>query len=327
MQVFSVWRKRRSKMFGKIFGRKKEKNKKIEDTPSNALELTSQSGGEESFVPAPREGAVLVAADEKKVKDKGVDFSAFFALAKLLNVTVEQIKDECCLYQVRNLMSRMGRVVVRYNVTDGELGKILLNCKALQIKETILSPAYIPSCAKQVAKHGLNSLYVGSLIDFPFGESTFKSKLADIKDSISAGVDGITVILPAMLLEKDKQKQFKKQVKKIGKFYKKDAGIALSAMDIDEDAVKFAFKTVEKSKVGSITFIFGETDEESLKLKMTAINKYRGKKTVKVMGNVSHPEAVMELIKFKVDEILTPFADDIGKDLIKRFKIKSVKLR
>lgn len=309
-----------------MFGKKKNKKAAEPTVETNALSpVTSE---ETAYYPTQTQGGAIDFYEEpKKTKDKGVDFSPFFALAQLLNVTVEQVKDECCLYQVRNLMSRMGKVIVRYNVSDSELGDLLRNVAALQIKETLLSPAYIPACAKQVSKHGLNSLYVGSIIDFPFGESTFKSKLADIKDSISAGVDGVTVILPAMLLEKDKQKQFKKQVKKIGKFYKKDAGIALSAMDIDEDAVKFAFKTVEKSKVGSITFIFGETDENSLKLKMAAINKYRGKKTVKVMGNVSHPEAVMELIKFKVDEILTPFADDIGKDLIKRFKIKSVKLR
>lgn len=309
-----------------MFGKKKRKNT-AEPLPENGLSPVA-TDVDEAFYPAETDGGALATVKEpKKTKDKGVDFSPFFALAQLLNVTVEQVKDECCLYQVRNLMSRMGKVIVRYNVSDSELGDVLRNVNALQIKETLVSPAYIPACAKQVGKHGLHSLYIGTVIDFPFGESTFKSKLADIKDSVSAGVDGVTVVFPAMLLEKDKQKQFKKQVKKIGKFYKKDAGIALSAMDIDEEAVKFAFKTVEKSKVGGITFIFGETDENSLKLKMAAINKYRGKKAVKVMGNVSHPEAVMELIKFKVDEILTPFADEIGKDLIKRFKIKSVKLR
>ena len=35
----------------------------------------------------------------------------------------------------------------------------------------------------------------------------------------------------------------------------------------------------------------------------------------------------MSLIKLGVDEIFTPYADDIGKDLAERFKIKSLKLR
>ena len=39
------------------------------------------------------------------------------------------------------------------------------------------------------------------------------------------------------------------------------------------------------------------------------------------------PEAVMELFKMGAETILTPYADDIGEELLKRFKIKCLKLR
>ena len=282
-----------------------------------------------SLTPAEGLGLITVPeADEEKAKaDKNADFSAFYALAELLNVSVERIKDECCLFQIRNVMKKLGKVIVRYNVTDAELSDVFLNCDELKIKELLVSPAYISACKKQVSRHGLNSLYVGSVIDFPFGESTFKSKLADVKDGMSEGVDGVTVVFPAMMLDKDRRKEFKKQVDKIGRLYKKDARVALAAAELSEDSVKFAFKTAEKSKIGGLVFIFGEIGEKELKDKMREINARRGKKPVHVLGNVKTPEAVMELIKLGVDEILTPYADDIGKDLAERFKIKSLKLR
>ena len=178
----------------------------------------------QAVVPSEGLGLITVpdAGEEQEKTDKNADFSAFYALAELLNVSVERIKDECCLFQIRNVMKRLGKVIVRYNVTDAELSDVFLNCAALEIKELLVSPAYISACRKQVGRHGLNSLYVD---------------------------------------------------------------------------------------------------------KMREINAYRGKKPVRVLGNVKTPEAVMSLIKLGVDEIFTPYADDIGKDLAERFKIKSLKLR
>lgn len=283
----------------------------------------------QAVVPSEGLGLITVpdAGEGQEKTDKNADFSAFYALAELLNVSVERIKDECCLFQIRNVMKRLGKVIVRYNVTDAELSDVFLNCAALEIKELLVSPAYISACRKQVERHGLNSLYVGSVIDFPFGESTFKSKLADVKDGIAEGVDGVTVVFPAMMLDKDRRKEFKKQVAKTGRLYKKEARVALAATELSEEAVKFAFKTAEKSKIDGLIFIFGEIGEKELKDKMREINAYRGKKPVRVLGNVKTPEAVMSLIKLGVDEIFTPYADDIGKDLAERFKIKSLKLR
>ena len=52
----------------------------------------------------------------------------------------------------------------------------------------------------------------------------------------------------------------------------------------------------------------------------------KGDKKIFVFANVSSPEGIIALFKNQVDKILTPFADDIGKDLLKRFKVKSIKL-
>ncbi len=279
----------------------------------------------------PVDGMGLIALPEdenyKYKESSAADFSPLLELARLLNVSAERIKDECCLFQLRKLMSKTGKLAVRVSETESELKKAFLNCDELKIKELLVSPSYIPTCQRLSAKTGLSSLYVGAIIDFPFGEGGCKAKLAEIKECISGGADGVTVVFSAMMLKKENRKQFKKQIKKMGRLYKSNVCIALDAAKLSEEEIKFAVKTIDNSKTGSISFIFGETEETELKNKMREINAYKSKKPIKAIGNVKTPEGITELIKLGIDEIITPYADEIGAELVKRFKIKSVKLR
>ncbi|MBQ7348438.1 MAG: hypothetical protein IJW47_00445 [Clostridia bacterium] len=263
----------------------------------------------------------------KKPTGESVNFGAFIELAELLNVSVEEIKDECCLFQVRNIMNRLGKVIARYNVTDKELEKILANCSVLNVKELLLTPAYIPTITRQIKKQNFTNVRVSAIIDFPFGESLFKSKLIDVRDSLKMGVDGVTVMMPAILLEQKNLKVFKKQCKKIGAIKKIDTAISLSPMELNAEQIKNAIKFVEKTKLKAVTFIFGDVRLEDFRAKMAEINKFRMKKSVRILANVETVQAVQELIKDNVDEILTPYADDLGVELVKRFGIKSVKLK
>ena len=129
------------------------------ETPENCSgtdEVGSEEVGSElviynSDVAAPCEKDVK---KEKKGKNKSdaEDFSAFYRLAELLNEPIGQVKDECCMFQVKNLMSRLTKAIVRYNVPDAELTKILYNCNQLNVKELLVSPAYVPSCVRQAKK-------------------------------------------------------------------------------------------------------------------------------------------------------------------------------
>ena len=265
---------------------------------------------------------------EEKRKDKKADFSAFYELARLLNTDIESFKDECCLFQIKNLMHRLGKVIIRLNVTDSELAAVVDNSAKLETSEILLSPAYLPALVRRVEREKLEKLNICALIDFPFGESTFKSKMTNVKDVIKTGVDGVTVMMPAMMLERDNLKNFKKQCRKISRSLKNRAGIAVAAQDLNEDAIKTLVKTAEKTALAHVTFIFGEAGEQELKFKFGTILKYKSKKVCfKILGNVMRPEAVMELFKMGAETILTPYADDIGEELLKRFKIKCLKLR
>ncbi|MBR1967845.1 MAG: hypothetical protein IKA11_00425, partial [Clostridia bacterium] len=91
--------------------------------------------------------------------------------------------------------------------------------------------------------------------------------------------------------------------------------------------IKKAVRLINKTKLSFITFAFGEATLEEVKNKLEVVNKYRGAKKVRVLANVDSAEAVSELLKLKADMVLTPYADEIGKTLVERFNIKSVKLR
>lgn len=263
--------------------------------------------------------------DNKKPVDDA-DFKAFYELADLLNTSVENVKDECCLFQIRNIMNKLVKVIVRYNVTDKELEKILFNCSVLNVKGILLSPAYVPAVMRQKKKN-CSDIKIRSVIDFPFGESLFKSKLSDVRDSLRMGVDGVTVMMPTMMLEQKNVKQFKKQCKKIGRIKKADTSVALSPTELNEEQIKNAVKIIEKTKLKAVTFIFGEVKLDEFREKMAVINKYKGKKPVRILANVETVASVQELIKNDIDEILTPYADDIGVELVKRFNVKSVKTK
>ena len=282
----------------------------------------------------PKKDKKIKKQKEKRVKkckeiesdNAPLDFDPFTLLAQILDSTPEIIKEECVVYQIRKITSRLNKVVVRYNVTSAEMEKIFLNANALKLGGLSVAPIYLSMCAKQAKKHSLHDMIVSAVIDFPFGESSFRGKLANVKESVKIGADKFTVTMPSMLFTEENSKELKKQLKRLGNNYKSNAGITVNATDLSEDKIKRAVKAVSKSKLGYIIFAFGESTLNEVKTKLDVINKYRSGKNIGVIANVDSVEAVSQLIKLDVDYILTPYADLIGKELFEKFQIKSVKL-
>lgn len=299
-----------------------EKEEKTETGAELQTEVVSSDDGGNS-----RENEKRKEEFKKGFKAYGDCGDAFVELADLLNVTIEQVKDECCLFQIRKLMSKIGKVIVRYDVPDSELERVMYNAGELKIGEILVSPAYIPSLTRHAKKYGLTDKKICALIDFPFGESLFKSKLTSVREAIKAGVDGTVVMMPAMLLHGNNVKVFKKEVKKLGRIKRAHAGVALSVMDVTDEELKTAFKIIDKTAVENVTLVFGSVSEEELRVKMNAVNALRGKKPVRIIANVETVDAVQKLTALSVDGILTPFADELGKKLVEKFKVKSVTLK
>ncbi len=295
-----------------------------EERPSaTSLALVSQS--EPMLEPEKKVRGKKKAKEETHQEE--VKGDGFPDLAKLMNTTVEQLKDEFFLFQVRKLMSKLAKTVIRYSISDKEMNKLFTNAKLLEMDEIVVAPAFLPACRKQVAKMGEEGFKVGSIIDFPFGESTIKGKLMSVKESVNAGVDDVTVMMPSMLIDLDSVGAFKKQCAKIGKSFKGYAGIGVNASDLTEEQIKLAIRVVNKTKLVHITFVFGNATLEEVTEKMSIVKKYKDNKKVFALANVDTAEGIMALFTNGVDKILTPYADAIGEELIKRFKVKSVNLK
>lgn len=254
------------------------------------------------------------------------EFPELYALSELLDEDVDRVKEDCLFSGIKKFTSRLGKVIVRYNVTDGELYNLAVNSETLGLKETAVSPAYIPSVAKALKKSE-KDMRVSALIDFPFGENSFAGKIAGLKESIKLGVDAATVFMPAILVGKENRKTFNKQLKKISRAFRKNAGAAFNAAELKEEDVKTVTRAAEKAGLDHLLFAFGDVSEREAEEKFSAILKNRPDKIkIKILCNVRSADAVSRLYKAGAEYVLTPFADEIGAELIERFGIKSVKL-
>ena len=249
------------------------------------------------------------------------DFPELATLAYLQNISFETAKKECCLFEIKKIMKRIGKVVVKPNVSDDEIEHILTLQNKVAIKETLISPIYIPTCYKIAKKLNVLDNEVNAFIDFPIGEGSNKTKVSATIEGMNSNADGVCVMMSSIMLTAKYSKNFKKLIAKLGRICKKKGGVAFSVMDLDEIQIKYLLRVIEKSKLSYLTFIVGQVEEKDLYEKMEIINKYRGKKTVKIMGNVDKANVVTELFKLNVDVILTPYADKIGEELLKRFGI------
>ena len=242
-------------------------------------------------------------------------------LAKLLGTTVQNLKDEFYLLQIRKIMSKLQKVIVRYDMTEKEMEKNFYAAGYYGLGGVTVAPAYLASCIKQNKKNITGKLNITSIIDFPFGESALKAKMSNIKESMKMGASSVAVAMPSMKLNEDKLKELKKESRKFCARAKKSAGIVLNASDINEENFVGATKVLRKIKLDYIVLAFGDATIEEVKRKLTVLNKIGINKRLFVLANIDRVESVVELFSLKVDNILTPYADDIGLDLLKRFNL------
>ncbi len=291
--------------------KKKNSEEEIKALPNNELTLTEETA---------------VTEFELSEKEQNpISNDKFSELATLLGKNSDTVKDECYVYQIRNFLSRVGKVIVRYDVSGKEFSKIEENAAILNLGEIVLAPAYLSSLKREIKTSEYPKNRIRAIIDFPFGESSFKNKIVAVKECVRSGVKGFYVTMPVLLLEDAKGKEFKKQVKKLGKLAK-SVDIAISAQELTEEKIKSVVKAVEKSKVDGVTLVFGDASENEITEKIAYIKKYKRTKTLKILGNVLSEKGLTALFNLGVDGVLTPYADEIGKDLFKDFNIKTVNL-
>lgn len=256
--------------------------------------------------------------------EKLEDVSDFYRLAEILCTDKTKVLDECKLYEIRKIMSKISRAVVRYGLSVGEIKALVNNAEVSGLGEIAVSPAYLSAIADKLKNK--EEMKVSAVIDFPFGEASFKVKLSEIKNSVKKGVDGVLTIINASEIKSDNPLALKKQLKKIRKFKSVSSGVAVSAEDLEKDDIKRFLHLTDRAGMDCAAFLFGNVSEQALHAKMKEIMSVKGKTIVKVMANVENVSGVKALIACGADGIITPYADKIAKELFTEFKISSVKL-
>lgn len=247
--------------------------------------------------------------------------NTFNELASLLNQPIEVVKDECCLFEIRRLMSKLKKVIVGYNLKESELISTLSDCVNLGVGEILASPAYLPILIRQLKRFKEGNTKLECIIDFPFGESVFRAKLHDLKNAVKLGVKGVMVMMPRLLLAPNNLSSFKKQAKTLGKFRKVSVGLVFNGDELNAENLKKIFKVVEKTKLKYIAFHFDTDDLAFIEKRLELINLYRQKKPIKILANANDIDGVFKLNTISVDQVITPYADLIGQKLIKRFSV------
>ena len=274
--------------------------------------------------PEKKKGKGKKAKTESKEKSEGDEiYNDLSELAFLLSTDVDALKKEFYFTQVRKIMSKLKKVIVRYDVTENELSELFAKAGQCGLGGIVVAPAYLPNSIRQNKKSLCGKINITSLIDFPFGESSLKGKLADIKESIKLGVSSVAVSLPSMMLNKENAKQLKKECRKYVRYAKKNAGIVLNASDVTEENFAKAIKVLNKTKINYIILAFGDATVEDVKNKLSLVSKSGVAKQLFVLANVENVETASELFKLGADSVLTPYADEIGSDLLKRFNLIS----
>ena len=274
------------------------------------------------------ENAVAV-IDNADIKERGKNgertrvFDDFTRLAEILNKDEKTVMEECKLFQIQKITGYLSKAVVRRGLSDAKIKTLIKNVGVSGLGEVAVAPAYLKSFADEI--NGEDGK-VCAVVDFPFGESSFNIKFAEIKNCVKAGVDGVLAVINSAALLKDNQGELKRQLKKTGRVKGVEKGVAVNAEDVSADDIKRLFNTLEKTGIDYAAFLFGGVSEKELTDKMIEINKFRGEIRVKVMANVENVKGVQALIALGADGIITPYADAVAKELFKDFRIKSVKL-
>lgn len=273
-----------------------------------------------------KDAEILPAEKEEKAEksEKLEDVSDFYRLAEILCTDKDALLEECKLYEIRKIMSKISRAVVRYGLTGSEMKSLVKNAEISGLSEIAVSPAYLTDLAYKLENKA--QIKVSTVVDFPFGEASFKVKLSEIKNSVKKGVDGVLTVFNATEINNDNAAAFKKQLRKIGRIKGVAKGVAVSGEDLNKDDIKRFLHVAEKAGFNYAAFLFGNVSESKLTAKMKEIAAVKGKIAVKVMANVENVWGVQALIKSGADGIITPYAERIAEELFTEFKIAGVKL-
>ena len=102
-----------------------EKDCEKKEAAENFAEDSDNAATEISVLPAVEESIAEKAENTSEKADASGAVSDFARIAAILGKDEKTVIEECKLFQVRSIMSKLSKTVVRYGVLDGDMKKLL----------------------------------------------------------------------------------------------------------------------------------------------------------------------------------------------------------
>lgn len=266
-----------------------------------------------------------IIVEEEKV-ELSQEESSSSALSILMGVEDSILEREYVEQNVRKFLLGLGRAVLRSDSLDGDMKRMFASAKEYYLGGILASPLYLNACAKLLKKKEKRTFEVGAIIDFPFGEGTFKSKLHDVKACGKAKVNFTVITFPTLLANKDNAKILRRQTKRLIGAFKKNRGIAINASGLPVEEISRIVKLFYKTKMQTLTLLFNDSPIDEIIEKVTFVNKDLNGKKLYLLTSLQKTEEITKLRVLGVDRVFTPYAEDIAKDVLERFSLKETKL-
>ncbi len=247
-------------------------------------------------------------------------------LSILMGIEDSILEREYVEQNVKKFLAGIGRAVLRSDSLDGDMKRMFASAKDYYLGGILASPLYLNACAKLLKKKEKRNFEVGAIVDFPFGEGTFKSKLHDVKACGRAKVNFTVITFPTLLANKDNAKILRRQTKRLIGAFKKNRGIAINASGLPVEEISRIIKLFYKTKMKTLTLLFNDSMVDEIVEKVSYINKGLNGKKLYLLTNLQKAEEITKLRVIGVERVFTPHAEDIAKDVLERFGIKETKL-
>lgn len=243
-----------------------------------------------------------------------------FDLAHLLGKTESGLKTEFYAYQIKEVMSSVAKSFLPEKFDAEQIEKAYAECVKFGAKEIAVTPYMYQACKYVESKFVKGQVKFGAFIDFPYGESSHKARIADVKYAIANGVDLITATFPIKAFSLGSVGVEKARLNKLCKVAKRSLGVSVN-VDLDDEDMKKMLKIIDGTRVAHVTLRAENASMSTITKALSMLAKQKGNKKIFVYSTINNIEDLSTLLELKVDKIYTPYLEEIGYALCAKFGI------
>lgn len=263
------------------------------------------------------------AADgEAQQEEQGDDMSrnqdGLTTLARALGKTESGLKSEFYLYQIKELLSKLG------NITSADAfsknSQVIFDLIKHGAGYVVVTPVYFELCRAIESRIGKGKIKFATVIDYPNGESSFKAQLVDVKNAVRFGLDTITVTVPNADVVAAVG-GIKARLNKLSRAARHGFGYAIVA-DGNEETLKKTLKSLDGIKAEHVMLIVDKLDKETALKSVKAAAELKGKKRLIVYTTLAVSEDISSITELNADAVYTKSVNSIAAELYNKFGIK-----